>query len=58
MIIIITRRRRRDAVLTAAQLVAKQTLFLFMPCHFLFDIAVYFVQKEKGVEKIFIKSPF
>lgn len=34
-----------------AQLVAKQTLFLFMPRHFLFDIAVYFVQKEKGAEK-------
>lgn len=33
--------------------------FFFMPCHFLFDIAVYIVQKEKGAEKkIFIKSPF
>lgn len=25
--------------------------FLFMPCQFLFDIAVYFVQKEKRSEK-------
>lgn len=33
-------------------------LFLFMPCHFLFDIAVYFVQKGERSEKIFIKSPF
>lgn len=28
-----------------------------MPCHFLFDIAVYFVQKEKGAEKNLYQIP-
>lgn len=29
-----------------------------MPCHILFDIAVYFVQKEKGVEKKSLSNPY